>query len=434
MQTSLEEIANKARKLKGYRFQNLYRMLNEEYLMGCWKQLNKKSAPGVDKVSYEAYGENLKENITGLVERLKAKRYRAKLVRRHYIPKGNGKMRPLGIPAMEDKLVQYAVAQILQTIYEADFLPCSYGYRPNRGAKEAVYDLQHKLFKGSRYHYVVEADIKGFFDNMDHEWIIRMLEQRINDKAFLHLIRKWLKAGILDTNGMIIHPLTGTPQGGIVSPVLANIYLHFALNLWFEKIVKKHCEGNAELWLYADDFVTAFERKEDAEKFFKVLGKRLGKFHLELSPEKTKLIHFSRYEKERNGTFEFLGFLFRWVVSKKGKDWLKLATSKKKFRNSLNNLKEWCKHNRNLPIRKLMDIFGAKLRGYNGYYGIIGNLDGIVKFTYLAHAILYKWLNRRSERRSYTWTGFHEMLRHFKIPKPKITDYTPALMSKGQNC
>ena len=296
--TSLRGIAIKAKANGKHRFQDLYRCLNAPFLHTCWKDLNKNAASGVDKVTAQAYEKDLKANIRSLAERLKAKRYRAKLVRRCYIPKENGKERPLGIPALEDRLVQLACAKLLSAIFEADFQDNSYGYRPNRSAKDAVNDLRFNLQFG-KYGYIVEADIKGFFDHMDHEWLLRMLKERIDDAAFLNLIRKWLKAGILDTDGMVIHPETGTPQGGIVSPVLANVYLHFALDLWFEKVVKAHCEGEALIIRYADDFVCAFQYRKDAIKFFKVLPERLARFDLAVAPEKTGLMRFSRFHPSR---------------------------------------------------------------------------------------------------------------------------------------
>ena len=233
MPTSLRGIAQKAQEHKQHRFQDLYRLLNEELLLECWRDIRKDAASGVDRVSAHDYEQNLDENIRQLVERLKRKSYRAKLVRRQYIPKTDGRWRPLGIPATEDKLLQLAVTRILEAIYEQDFLRCSYGYRPKVGALEAVDDQTIKLQFG-RYHYVVEADIQGFFDNIDHDWLLRMLEERIDDRALLRLIQKWLKAGVLDTDGQVLHPVTGTPQGGIISPMLANVYLHYALDLWFQ--------------------------------------------------------------------------------------------------------------------------------------------------------------------------------------------------------
>jgi RNA-directed DNA polymerase len=230
VQTSLLGIAKKAKSEKRYRFRNLYRELNEELLRDSWRLLRKDAALGVDQVSAAEYEANLEENIHQLVERLKRKRYRARLVRRHYIPKGEGRMRPLGIPAIEDKLLQMAVKRLLEAIYEQDFLPCSYGYRPRVGALDAADQLRAKLQFGS-YHHVVEADIKGFFDNLSHEWLMRMLAERIDDQAILRLIKKWLKAGVLDTDGKVLRPEGGTPQGGIISPILANVYLHYALDL-----------------------------------------------------------------------------------------------------------------------------------------------------------------------------------------------------------
>ncbi len=257
-QTSLRGIAIKAKVFGQHRFQDLYKCLNYRFLMDCWKDLNKKAASGVDQVTAEAYEKNLEANIQALAEKLKQKRYRAKLVRRCYMPKENGKERPLGIPVLEDRLVQLACSKILSLIFESDFVDTSYGYRPKRSAREAIEDLQFNLQFG-KIGYIVEADIRGFFDNIDHDWMLQMLRERIDDEAFLSLIRKWLKAGILDRDGKVIHPESGTPQGGIVSPVLANIYLHFGLDLWFEKRVKPNCKGSAFILRYADDFICGFQ-------------------------------------------------------------------------------------------------------------------------------------------------------------------------------
>jgi group II intron reverse transcriptase/maturase len=417
MQTSLEGIANKAKSDKKYRFRNLYGCLNEEYLKDCFGKLNQHAASGVDRISYREYEEKLNENVTNLVERLKRKSYRAKLIRRCYIPKDNGKQRPLGIPAIEDKLLQYAVSRILQAIWETDFLPSCFGYRENRGAKDAVEEVNRTLYYGP-YHYVVEADIKDYFGTISHEWMERMLEQRIDDKAFVWLIRKWLKAGVLDTDGQVLHPESGTPQGGSVSPVLATIYLHYCLNLWFEHEVKNQCRGKAFLCVYADDFVTAFEYKEDAEKFYGVLGGRLGKFELELSVEKTNLILFSKRHKEESGAFDFLGFEFRWKVSDRGKDWLKRSTSKKKCQKSEKSLKDWIKENRHVPQKQFFLCLNSKLRGYYNYYGVQGNQDKLGSFHGRVLMNLYKWLNRRSQRRSYCWSDLCDLAKRMKLVTP----------------
>lgn len=420
MQTSLERIADKARREPKYRFRSLYRMINEELLLDSWSKLNRNAAAGIDKISYQEYNKEKDANIQRLVEVLKEKRYKARLVRRQYIPKGNGKTRPLGIPVMEDKMVQYAAMQILQAIYEQDFLPCSYGYRPNRGALDAVKELRTELEKGP-YHFIVEADIKGFFDNIDHEWMIKMLEERVHDEGFIRLIKKWLKAGILDTDGKVLHPITGTPQGGIISPLLANIYLHYVLNLWFEKVIKKKCKGEAYLCVYADDFVCAFERQDDATEFYQELGERLGKFGLTLSPEKTNIIEF---RKSRNA-FDFLGFEFR--LAKTRKRMIRIRTSRKKLQGSKKNVKEWCKKARNMPINELFRVLNMKLKGYFNYYGIWGNYRSLSVFYEALLQTLYKWLNRRSQKRSYTWEGFLQMIRELGLVKPRIVHGRPRV-------
>jgi len=419
VQTSLRGIAKKAREQKKHRFGNLYEMLNEEFLHDCWRDIKKDAASGVDRVSAREYEENLEENIRQLVGRLKRKSYRAKLVRRQYIPKGEGKFRPLGIPATEDKLLQLVVKRILEAIYEQDFLRCSYGYRPKKGALDAVDKLTVKLQFG-RYDFVVEADIEGYFDNIDHDWLIKMLEERIDDRALVRLIEKWLKAGILDTDGKVVHPVTGTPQGGIVSPILANVYLHYALDLWFHKVVRKHCRGEACLIRYADDFVCAFQYQGEAERFYRALGKRLEKFGLKLAAEKTRVIPFDRNPPSGKNRFDFLGFEFYWGKDRGGKPHLKRRTSRKKLRNSIKCLTEWCIRNRNLKPRILFRRLNARLRGYYNYYGVIGNYDSLQQFFLQVRRILFKWLNRRSQRRSYNWEGFDQLLEHYRIEQPRI--------------
>jgi group II intron reverse transcriptase/maturase len=393
-------------------------MINGPMLYRCWQRIRKNAAYGVDKVSAEEYGKHLTGNIRQLVDRLKRKSYRARLIRRHYIPKGNGKMRPLGIPVVEDKLLQLAVVEILQAIYEQDFLRCSYGYRPKVGALDAVDKLTLKLQFG-RYGRVVEADIKGFFDNIDHDRLLAMLAERIEDQALLRLIGKWLKAGVLDTNGEVIHPAAGTPQGGIVSPILANIYLHYCLDEWFQHVVKKYCRGEACLIRYADDFVCAFEREGDAERFYQVLGKRLEKFGLELSAEKTRVIAFDRGQSKQEG-FEFLGFEFRWGQDRQGKAHVKRRTSRKKLRSSLDRFTEWCREKRHCPVKDWFQELKPKLQGYYNYYGVSGNYASLQQFFGEAMQILRKWLNRRSQRKSYSWEGFRALIEHFQVPRPRI--------------
>ncbi len=273
MQTSLRGIAQKAKRNKKHRFENLYRLLNTRALAESWKRNNKKAAAGVDKVTAKQFAGQLEANITAIADKLIQKTYRAKLVRRAYIPKGEGKTRPLGIPVIADKIVQGATAIVLEAIYEQDFLPHSYGYRLGVGPHTAIKALTKELNFG-KYSYIVEADIKGFFDNIDHDWLIKMLGERIQDKALTRLIKKWLKAGILETDAQVIYPERGTPQGGIISPILANIYLHYALDLWFEKAVKPNCQGEAYICRYADDFVCAFRYKGRRRPILSGTGKK----------------------------------------------------------------------------------------------------------------------------------------------------------------
>lgn len=422
MQTSLQGIANKARMKREHRFENLIGLLNVENTLDSWKLLNKKAAYGVDKVSAEEYEENLQQNVEELIKQAREGRYRAKLIRRQYIPKpGTNKQRPLGIAATSDKLLQKVVARILEAIYEQDFLPISYGYRPNRGPQDAVRDLSQELQFGP-YSYIVEADIRSYFDMIQHSLLLEMLKQRINDRSFLRLIEKWLKAGILETDGKIRDPETGVPQGGIVSPIASNVYLHYALDLWFEETVKKHCRGEALQCRFADDFVCAFEYKEDAERFYNVLGKRLKKFGLEVAQDKTKIINFDRFNEQERESFEFLGFEFRWGVSRNGKTIVKRRTAKKKLKNSIAGITEWIRENRSMKLNQFFKQLNAKLRGYYNYYGIIGNYLSLQYFFYQVTLLLKKWLNRRSQKSSYNWQGFKDMLQHYRIERPRVTE------------
>ncbi len=384
----------------------------------AWREINKKSASGVDKETAKEFAVNLDTNLETMVEELKSKRYKAKLVNRVYIPKSNGKMRGLGLPALRDKIVQRAAASILEAIYEQDFLKCSYGYRPGTGAQKAVRDVDRELMQ--KYSYIVEADIRSYFDSIDHKWLMKMLALRIKDKAFLNLIQKWLKAGILDTDGRVINMETGCPQGSVVSPILANVYLHYALDLWFEKVVKPRSTGEAYICRMADNFICAFRYKEDAERFYRTLGKRLGKFGLEMAEEKTKIISFTRFRKYENTSFEFLGFEFRWKVSNRGKDIIVKRTSRSKLRKSIKAFSEWCKGNRDKRIKRIVEMLKTKFGGYYNYYGVIGNSKGLNEFYGQAMKILFKWLNRRSQRKSFTWGEFKAKMKW--LITPRITE------------
>ncbi|MGA7979140.1 MAG: reverse transcriptase domain-containing protein [Chromatiaceae bacterium] len=299
------------------------------------------------------------------------------------------------------------------------FLDCSYGYRPGVGALDAIGELSAALRSG-RYHYLVEADIRSFFDRIDHAKLIELLALRIDDKAFLRLIRKWLKAGILEPDGAVNYPERGSPQGGSVSPMLANIYLHYALDIWFEETVKEHCQGAAYLCRYADDFVCAFELQTDAERFYQVLASRLEKFGLEVAAEKTNLIRFSASHWKASGTFEFLGFEFRWGRGRWGQPVVKRRTARKKYRASLASFQDWCRKHCRLPKAVLFAKLNAKLRGYYQYYGIRGNFESLADFYHHMRRLLFRTLNRRSQRRSYNWKGFAELLQVFRLERPRI--------------
>lgn len=420
MQTSLREIAEQARKDKRRRFTNLAQLITYQYLVENFSILNKKASTGIDGVTHREYAKDLKENIVKLLERVRIGKYRARFVRRKHIKKANGKLRPLGIPTIEDKLLQAAVSRILSEIYEQDFSEASYGYRKGRGPKEAVRALTDQLKE--KYSYVVEADIKGFFDHLDHEWLMKMLDLRVGDGTIKRLIRKWLKAGVIAEDGHIFKPVEGTPQGGVISPILANVYLHYVLDQWFEKEIKDNCDGESCLIRFADDFVALFRYARDAEMFYRKLRDRLGKFNLELAEEKSRIVSFSRFRKYEKTSFSFLGIEFRWGVSNNGKDIIKRRTDRKRLQRAFTEITEWCRENRHRRIRKQTEMMKLKLQGHYNYYGMAGNSKRIRQFFDGAMRIWYRWLNRRSQHRSYTWKGFKEMTRQYQIPRPKVVE------------
>lgn len=420
MITELNAIAFKAFTHPKHRFQNLYGLLNSDSLYQSWGQLNKQAKPGIDGITMPDYLESLPENIRRLSQQLKQKCYRANDIKRIFIPKSNGKQRPLGLPTVDDKLVQQSVSQILQSIWEQDFQPNSYGYRPNKSAHQAVQSLALNLqYKG--YGYIVEADIKGFFDNLDHNWLMDMLKQRIDDKALLTLINQWLKARIKSPDGIFEKPTSGSPQGGIISPVLANIYLHYALDLWFEKKVKPAMRGRAMMIRYADDFVCAFQYANDAERFYKVLPKRLKKFNLDTAAEKTSLMRFSRFHPSRERHFVFLGFEFYWSKDSKGEARLRRRTARKKQNSSLKAYYQWIKAKRHLRLSNWLPELKRKLTGFRNYFGLPDNSRSLSQLHNSVLHSLYKWLNRRSGRQSYNWSSFKKMLEYFKIEPLKVS-------------
>ena len=420
MITAIEAIKIKARSQPAYRFQNLYGMLKDELLYASWQQLNKQSAAGVDGVKPCDYVADLIPNIKRVSSSLKDKSYRVSAIKRVYIPKADGRQRPLGLPTVDDKLVQQAASQILQSIWEADFLCNSYGYRPNKSAHQATLSLQANLQRG-KYGYIVEADIKGFFDNMDHAWLVRMLEERIDDKAFISLIKQWLKAKVQEPCGRKVKPKSGTPQGGVISPVLANIYLHYALDIWFEKVVKPRAKGQAMLIRYADDFVVAFQWKDDADAFYGELGARLNKFGLDVAPEKTRLIRFSRFAVGKERRFQFLGFEFYWEIDRLRRPRVRQMTSIKKQKAIMSGLHQWIKQYRSCPLRILMPMFRRKLKGIENYFGVLGNSRSLAQIYKHAVNCLWKWLNRRSQRKSYNWQGMRCMLVFYGVKPLRVS-------------
>jgi RNA-directed DNA polymerase len=415
--TSLRGIAYKAKTNPDYRFRDLSRCIDEELLSHSFRKLNKKAASGVDRVTYSGYKENYAANIEDLIDRLKRGGYRAKLVRRKHIPKGAGKTRPLGIPVVEDKLLQTAVTEILSAIYEQDFYTFSYGYRPRRGARQAADDLVVRMQFG-RFGHVVEADIKGFFNHIDHDKLLEMLARRIDDKRFLRLIRKWLKAGILEEDNSIIYPEEGTPQGGSVSAILANIYLHNVIDEWFEKVVKPHCEGDAIICRYADDFVCAFQYSRDAERFYKALPKRLEKFNLQVAEDKTNILRFSRFQPGLKNRFCFLSYEFYWDFDTKGKPRLFRRTSRDRLQTAKRNLSKFIQENRHMKTSLLLVSLKRKLRGHYNYFGVIGNLASLYAVKQHVLKLLHKWLNRRSGRKCFTWERLKHYLTFNPLPTP----------------
>jgi RNA-directed DNA polymerase len=427
METKLLRIAELAKSDPKMKFTSLAHLLNEQSLVQCHFELPNKKATGVNGTTKEQYSENLEENIMDLVSSLKSKRYRPVPVRRMYIPKLNSnKKRPLGIPEHEDKIVQKGITKILNTIYENDFLDCSFGFRPNRNCHDALKILNYYIEKKS-VNYVVDVDIKGFFDNVDHRWMIEFLKLRIADPNLLRIIGRFLKGGYME-EGKKYKTDNGTPQGGVISPVLANVYLHYVLDLWFEKRVRKQCKGQAYMVRYADDFVCCFQYKSEAQDFFHSLKMRLKKFNLEIAEDKTKIIPFGRFaEKNANqtgegkpATFDFLGFTHYCGKSKQGNFRVKRKSSRKKVQGKLKETKEWLKKNRNKDIHMIMDRFKRSLTGYYNYYCITDNTQSVNNFKDKIQYLLFKWLNRRSQRKSFTWDKYRLFLDKNPLPSPKV--------------
>jgi RNA-directed DNA polymerase len=426
VRTKLASIVQIAREDGKAKFCSLAHLLSKGTLREAFSRLSNTAAPGIDGQTKETYQGNLEENLSNLLERLKQGSYKPSPVRRKYIPKpGSNKLRPLGIPVLEDKLIQSALVIILESIYEVDFLDNSYGFRPKRSQHDALKDLSRNIGT-KKVGFLVEADIRGFFDHVDHEWLIKMLKERISDNRILRLIKRFLKAGIME-EGKHLETEEGVPQGGSLSPLLANIYLHYTLDLWFSKVVVKHCQGEAYLTRFADDFVACFQYQKEAEQYYLELKKRLQKFRLEIAEEKTRIIEFGRFAerdiKRRGGTkpetFDFLGLTHYCGKSRKGLFKLKWKTARKKFQAKVNAFSEWIEANRTLPIKDIWEKVNAKLRGHFNYYGVSDNWDGLLKYRNAVIRLLCKWLRRRSQRSKLSWIRFNQLLKWYPLVTPK---------------
>ena len=409
--------------------QNLASYIDEELLKSIHRRMEKNKASGVDKMTKEEYEVNLDDNLKKLVARMKNGSYRPNPTRRVYIPKdGSRKMRPLGISCYEDKLVENVVAQILMMVYEPKFYPCSFGFRPGRNCHMAVREII-EMVQYRKTNYVVEADIRSYFDTIPHDWLMKMLEHDIADRRFLVIIRRFLKAGVME-NGKYLDSESGSPQGNGASPVLANVYLHYVLDNWFDVIVQRQCRGQCYLIRYADDFVCCFQNKWEAETFRRKLEERLAKYGLSLAEEKTKILEFGRFAAEnrkKSGegkpeTFDFLGFTFYCGMDGKKRFFrCRVRTSKKKYRSKVLKMKEWIKRHRMMPVEELVRKINEKLAGHYQYYGVTDNMREIKGFQNATKWLLFKWLNRRSQRRSYSQNDFFNgLLRTFPMLEPKI--------------
>lgn len=424
--TKLALISERARKEPKYQFTSLAHLLNEGLLKECYYSLGRDRAGGIDGVSWTEYGKRLDENLNNLVTRMKAKRYKPLPAKRVYIPKNKHEKRPLGLPAVEDKIVQKGIARILEAIYEADFLDFSYGFRPERNCHQAL-NAVDKTIMTKPINYVIEADIKGYFDNVSHQWMLEFLKVRIKDPSFLLLIRRFLKAGYFEA-GRVVATEQGTPQGSNLSPMLSNIFLHYVLDLWFEKKVKPQAGGVVHLVRYADDFICMVQFQDDAQGIEQSLRERFAKFDLELHPKKTRVISFGRYERQnakrqnrRANSFDFLGFTHYCDISRKGKFIVGRKTSRKKFRMKCKEMNNWLRKIRNFKkVKEWWPVLQAKLRGHYQYYGVSGNMRSLRRYYTLTLRMTLKWLNRRSQRKSFSWKGFYKYLDHYPLPRPKI--------------
>jgi group II intron reverse transcriptase/maturase len=426
--TKLERIAKLAKQMRGAVLTSLSHHIDVEWLHEAYRRTRKDGAVGVDGQTAAEYANNLEENLRALLDRAKAgDHYRAPPVRRVHIPKGDGrKTRPIGIPTFEDKVLQRAVAMALEAVYEQDFLDCSYGFRPGRSAHDAlkaVWEATMSMAGG----WVLEADIESFFDSVDRGKLQEVLRQRVRDGVLTRLVGKWLNAGVME-EGRLWHPESGTPQGGVISPLLANIYLHEVLDEWFERDVRPRLSGRAVLLRYADDFVIIFAREEDARRVMDVLPKRFDKYGLKLHPEKTRLVPFRKPEDSRSssgsgsvgeGTFDLLGFTHYWGRSLKGNWVVKRKTACARLTRALRRIRLWCRVNRHAPLVNQHRTLVRKVKGHYGYYGITGNGRALSNFARSVERAWKKWLGRRNNK-GLSWERAMKLLAVFPLPRPRI--------------
>ena len=418
-----QRIAAPAARARARVFTPLASLIDEDVLREASRHTSQSRAPGIDGVTAEAYAEHLDENLRDLHERLRSGRYQAAPVERVWIEKEDGSQRPIGKPAFEDKIVQRAVAMLLEAIYEQDFLDCSYGFRPGRSPHAARHELRERGLNEGRG-WIVEADVSGYFDSIDRTCLREVLRKRVNDGSILRLIGKWLRAGVME-HGELTHPETGVVQGGVISPVLANIFLHHVLDEWFEREVQPRLKGRSFLTRFADDFVIGCELEADAQKIMGVLPKRFARFGLRIHPTKTTLVVFRKPKARQaaahgNGTFEFLGFTHYWARTRRGFWVIKRRTARKRLRRAQQALWQWCRHNRHAPLQYQYRRLCVKLRGHFRYYGIRGNFPLLENVRRYAEKAWRYWLSRRSSKSAIDWEKFQKLLALYVLPTPKI--------------
>ncbi len=420
--TKQARIAELARQMPETALSTLSHHMDLDWLVEAYRRTRKDGAKGVDGQSAAEYAEHLKENLEDLLHRAKKGTYRAPPVRRVEIPKGDGRNRPLGIPTFEDKILQRAVVMLLEPIYEEEFYDVSYGFRPGRSPHDALEALDEGLRRVGGG-WVLDVDLKSFFDTISHEKLRAVVSQRVADGVVKRLIGKWLKAGVLE-EGVVRHSDFGTPQGGVVSPLLANVYLHEALDKWWVEMVLPALRGPATMVRFADDFVMIFEKREDAERVLKSLVKRMEKYELIVHPEKTRLVRYGRPggngEGPKPGSFDFLGFTHFWRRTRRGRWQMRRKTSKKRVSRSLKALNQWLRDVRHVPVADQSRMLGPKLTGHFAYYGVAGNSDSINHFRYEVVRLWKKWLDRRSQRARMTWEKFNRLLARFPLPRARL--------------